>query len=342
VPRKSQFLTTGQAARLLGISPKALRLYEQQHLITPGRTAAGWRVYGPTDMERAKDIVSLRKLGLGIAEISALIDADPSFRGAALARHQSRLESQMRQLGGTLREIDEARSGLRTCPKAQSSDDPAIPRGQTAVSFDLPWPWGGERFSLLEPPSLIYITGPLGSGKTRLAMRLAEALPGGHFLGLDRLDPIGRFYGTVLCDDADLSARCGLLLDRLVQNGATLSPALQILVAALCATKTPLVIDMIEQGLDHPTQLALASHLYHLHDRARPLVVMTRSTAILDLASVESGETIIYCPANHGPPMIVRADPACPGYEAVATCLATPDVRARTSGVVATWLANAE
>ena len=70
---------------------------------------------------------------------------------------------------------------------------------------------------------------------------------------------------------------------------------------------------------------------------AHSLFLMTRSSAILDLSIAESGETIIYCPANHSPPMVVRPEPACPGYEAVATCLASPDVRARSAGVIATF-----
>jgi hypothetical protein len=68
---------------------------------------------------------------------------------------------------------------------------------------------------------------------------------------------------------------------------------------------------------------------------------MTRSSVMLDLALAESGETIIYCPANHSPPLIVHPDPLCPGYEAVATCLATPEVRARTAGVIAAWAMDA-
>jgi hypothetical protein len=62
---------------------------------------------------------------------------------------------------------------------------------------------------------------------------------------------------------------------------------------------------------------------------------MTRSTAILDLAEVGSNETILYCPANHSPPIQVAPTPGSPGYEAVATCLASPEVRARTAGVTA-------
>ena len=44
MPRHKQFLTTGQAARQLGVSPKALRLYEERSLLAPGRSRAGWRL----------------------------------------------------------------------------------------------------------------------------------------------------------------------------------------------------------------------------------------------------------------------------------------------------------
>jgi hypothetical protein len=60
---------------------------------------------------------------------------------------------------------------------------------------------------------------------------------------------------------------------------------------------------------------------------------MTRSDVILDLSEVGSDEAIIYCPANHSPPIYVAPYPGAPGYEALATCLASPEVRARTEGM---------
>lgn len=62
---------------------------------------------------------------------------------------------------------------------------------------------------------------------------------------------------------------------------------------------------------------------------------MTRSSAILDLAAVGPDEAIILCPANHSPPSFVATYPGAPGFEAVATCLASPQVRARTEGMIA-------
>jgi len=50
---------------------------------------------------------------------------------------------------------------------------------------------------------------------------------------------------------------------------------------------------------------------------------------------VGAEEAIIFCPANHSPPISVAPYPGAAGYEAVATCLASPEVRARTEGVIA-------
>jgi len=214
---------------------------------------------------------------------------------------------------------------------AQSSN-PSQAASRREIAFDLPWPWGGERFELGCVQALNYIVGPLGSGKTRLAQRLAEALPGAAFLGLDRSDAE---MGT----DADLKSRVGQASARLVKDGATQSPALTALLAGLEADgPAVLVVDMVEQGLDQATQKALIADLRRRGPGARPLFLLTRSNAILDLAAVGSDETILFCPANHSPPMRVAPCPGAPGYEAVATCLATPEVRARTEGVMAVRL----
>ena len=121
--------------------------------------------------------------------------------------------------------------------------------------FDLPWPWGGEQFELQDIRSLNYIIGPLGSGKTRLAMRLAEILPGAAFLGLDRLADGGAAARALLDRDPALKSRVDQTLAWLVEDGATVSEALVALLAGL-ETEGPTiqVIDMLEQGLDRATR----------------------------------------------------------------------------------------
>lgn len=123
----------------------------------------------------------------------------------------------------------------------------------------------------------------------------------------------------------------------LVGDGATVSGALIALLVGLESEgPAAVVVDMVEQDLDEATQRAVIAYLrQRAMTGGRLLFLMTRSSAILDLAAVGSGETIILCPANHSPPTCVVPCPGAAGYEAVATCLSAPDVRARTRGVVA-------
>jgi hypothetical protein len=126
------------------------------------------------------------------------------------------------------------------------------------------------------------------------------------------------------------------ILAWLVDEGATPSPALVTLLTILESRKaTILVVDMVEQGLDRATQEALGAYLRHGANDDPPLFLLTRSSSVLDLEAVAPNEAIILCPANHSPPSLVAPYPGAPGYEAVATCLASPEVRARTEGMIA-------
>jgi hypothetical protein len=210
------------------------------------------------------------------------------------------------------------------------------PTNEPVVAFDLPWPWGGERFELRDIRPLNYIVGPLFSGKTRLARRLAETLHNSAFLGLERLEAGGAAAREQLDADPALGSRVDRALAWLTEDGAVRSDALIALLVGLEADgPDTLVVDMIEQDLDEASQQALIAHLRRRGADARPLFLITRSCEILDLASVGAHEAIILCPANHSPPTRVESYPGAPGYEAVAICLASPEVRARTEGVIA-------
>jgi hypothetical protein len=285
-------------------------------------------------MARAGEITSLRALGLSLAEVARVLRGDAPGLEHVLAAQEARLEGEARRLDATLERIRALRTALakgKAPALAAFSRRRRIADGPR-VAFDLHWPWGGERFELDEIFPLTYIVGPLGSGKTRFAMRLAEALPGGAFLGLDRVAEGG------VAHDADpaLKSRVDRALAGLAESGATFSAALVALLAGI-ETDGPafLVIDMLEQGLDEATQKALIAWLRARGPVARAIFVLTRSRSILNLPAVGTEEAILLCPANHSPPMRVAPYPGSPGYESVATCLASPEVRARTEGVIA-------
>jgi DNA-binding transcriptional MerR regulator len=338
VGSSAQFLNASEAAKRLGVSAKALRLYEQRSLIAPARTAAGWRAYGPDEMARVAEIVALRELGLSLSQVARVLAGDPESLEPALSAHQAALEGRVHQLVDAVDKVRRLRADISNGRAPTTFEFARLlrPVSKFSIAFDLPWPWGGERFELQDIRSLNYITGPLGSGKTRLAKLIAETLPGAAFLGLDRLADGGATAKALLSRDRALKSRVDQTLAWLVDDGAAVSDALVALLAGLeSEASTILVIDMLEQGLDETTQGALIARLRRRGSEFRPLFLLTRSSSILDLDAVGDDESIILCPANHSPPTIVRPYPGFPGFEAVATCLASPEVRARTHGIIA-------
>jgi DNA-binding transcriptional MerR regulator len=343
VNASAQFLNPSQAAKRLGVSVKALRIYEQRGLLTPLRTAAGWRVYGPDAMARAAEIATLRELGLSLGQVAGVIGGNAEDLEPALADHLAMLEGRIGQLASDIEKVRSLRASLAGGRTPDAGDLASLTKrtGMLSVAFDLPWPWGGEQFELHDIRPLNCIIGPLGSGKTRLAKRLAEALPDAVFLGLERLEEGGAAARARLDADPALQSNVDRILAWLVDDGATVSDALVALLAGLEAEAATIrVVDMLEQGLDKATQEAVIAWLRRRASAARPLFFLTRSNAILDLESVGHDEAIIFCPANHSPPSLVAPYPGTPGYEAVATCLASPEVRARTEGVIA-WRPHA-
>ena len=68
-----RFLSPSETARRLGVSVKALRVYEAQGLVKPHRTETGWRAYGPEQVARLHQVLALKRLGLPLKTIGELL-----------------------------------------------------------------------------------------------------------------------------------------------------------------------------------------------------------------------------------------------------------------------------
>lgn len=329
-----QEMTPSRAAKRFGISVKALRLYEQVGLIKPRRTPAGWRVYGADELARIQDIVVLRRMGLGLAEIRKAVGREGQDLDALLASYQGAMEARIGDLSRGLARLKTLRSSLSRGDAATLAMADRVARPELFGCFELPWPWAGERFEIADIRALNFIIGPLGSGKTRFAKCLANALPGAVFLGLERAD---RDCAAVSrCIRSDLARRVERSVRQVEMLGGRRSAALTALFVGLDDDESSaIVVDMIEHGLDEATQSAVMAVLRGRKGRRKPMFLMTRSTAIFDIARAGDDESILFCPANHGIPQRVVPCAGAPGAEAVMSCLAAPDVRARTEGMMA-------
>lgn len=106
-------LSPAEAARRLGVSAKALRLYEARGLVKPVRTAAAWRTYGPDQMARLHQILALKRLGLSLARIAALLKPGNGLKlENVLAMQEQVLSGETARVGHALRLVRAARAKL--------------------------------------------------------------------------------------------------------------------------------------------------------------------------------------------------------------------------------------
>ncbi len=111
-----------EIANRLGVTAKALRVYEREGLVTPHRTQAGWRVYGPAQIERLHLVLALRDLGLPLKKIGALVRDKQTDLLTVLTAQQEALEAQRRKLTRGITLLSAARARLAD-GQALSLDD---------------------------------------------------------------------------------------------------------------------------------------------------------------------------------------------------------------------------
>ena len=59
----------GEVSKIAGVSTRTLRFYEEEGLLKPTRGPNGYRRYTPADIDRLQEILLLRHMGVGTAEI---------------------------------------------------------------------------------------------------------------------------------------------------------------------------------------------------------------------------------------------------------------------------------
>lgn len=118
-------LRIGDLAKATAKTQRALRLYEELGLLTPGdRTSGGFRLYGPEAIERVQWIGKLQELGFTLHEIQGLVQALHEQRVPKAAMAQVRTQfmeklddvaAQIARLSQLQRELMSSLTYLEAC-----------------------------------------------------------------------------------------------------------------------------------------------------------------------------------------------------------------------------------
>ena len=116
----------GELAATSGLSDKALRFYEEIGILDqPDRTAAGYRDYAPTVVDRLTFVRAAQAVGLSLGEIREIIglrdrgETPCAHVSELLARHTADIESRIAELQALRTELKRlARRAKQLDPEA--------------------------------------------------------------------------------------------------------------------------------------------------------------------------------------------------------------------------------
>lgn len=105
----------GTAARLLGTTTRTLTYYEDEGLIQPKRTPKGTRLYSQDDMKRARIVLMLSQVGLGIQRIKEIALTRPMCTTGKESSHKivPMLEALDQELGERIERLAQLRKDVK-------------------------------------------------------------------------------------------------------------------------------------------------------------------------------------------------------------------------------------
>lgn len=113
------FLFIGELAKLTGSDPKTIRFYERAELISPPRHGR-FRTYLASDVRRLRNVLTLRRLGVPIAQIRGILDVltqdedvlESAKAVSLLKKHLDTLKSRQDELTQQIEKTHSALHGL--------------------------------------------------------------------------------------------------------------------------------------------------------------------------------------------------------------------------------------
>ena len=188
-----RLLPIGELSRASGLTVSALRFYDREKVLVPTSVdpATGYRRYSPAQVHDARLLAGMRRVGMPLAEMSAVLDSLPDIAAAEdlLAAHLRRLED---GLSDARREVARM-TGLLGGPR-QAPAEIVVEAGALARALD------GVRYAACTDPDYPMLCAVLvephadgvrlvATDRYRLAVAEVEGAPGGHDEGSMSLLP---------------------------------------------------------------------------------------------------------------------------------------------------------
>nr|WP_281496868.1 MerR family transcriptional regulator [Ornithinimicrobium sp. F0845] len=183
----------GELSRASGLTVSALRFYDRQGVLTPAAVdpATGYRRYSPAHVHDARLIAGMRRIGLPLAEMTAVQESLPDTAAAEdlLTAHLRRLEDGLSDARREVARLTGLLAGPRHAPVEIRVGAAALARAldgvRYAASSDPDYPMLCA--VLLEPhPDGVRL---VATDRYRLAVAEVEGAPGGHDEGSMSLLP---------------------------------------------------------------------------------------------------------------------------------------------------------
>lgn len=206
-------LTIGQAAAYAGVTVKTVRHYHRLGLIEePERDSAGYRRYRSTDLLRLVRVRTLARAGVPLADIAALLDAEPEQFATALVEVERQLDDRIAELTSRRETLRRLASGDRVLLPSRAA---ALLDRLTELGFD-------AEYVAVQWEALVLVRALMPEGfddfLTQYDLRLGDP----EYVDLQKRGWVARSWDP---DDPRVADLASALADNLLANRALLAIA---------------------------------------------------------------------------------------------------------------------
>ena len=212
-------MSIGDFARATGLTPKALRLYDEMGLVRPAEVdeSSGYRYYRHDQLNRARLVARLRLVGMPLDRIEVVADAPPGARAAELLSYWRQVEADTSSRRAMVAALAEELRGEEIEMQITEADSPAVAQ-RTGIGAR-----GAQLDAVLTATRVHAVADGFGGDRHVAGRALAELAPldtaTGPVDAVRLLDEAVRAAAEAVGQDAQPGEPAGCTLTALVLGG---------------------------------------------------------------------------------------------------------------------------